>query len=244
MRHKVDSKTLYLRLFCNDVEPTCACGCNEKVKFNGLQTGFSKFVQGHAARVSNNWGHNENAQKKSQGVRREMHKRGEIKLWCKGLTKETDERIASLSEKGKNTILNNPNERLKRSKRMTENRLSKKVPDLKGSDHPQWKGGTSNLQPICRSRLHERWVRPILVRDQFTCRHCDSNNKLVVHHDKIRFADTLHTAMAQFNIANVNDLSFEEKDVIAEWIVDYHVKNDISGITLCEDCHKKAHASN
>jgi hypothetical protein len=60
--------------------------------------GYSDYVQGHVARIKNNWGHNEKALKKSQEKRREMWENGEIQPWCKGLTKE-DPRIKDMLER-------------------------------------------------------------------------------------------------------------------------------------------------
>jgi hypothetical protein len=70
-------------LFNEGVEPSCACGCGSQVKFHGIKVGFSKFKWGHQSKVKNNWGNNVTAQKKSQDVRREMHKRREVKIWNK-----------------------------------------------------------------------------------------------------------------------------------------------------------------
>ena len=36
---------------------------------------------------------------------------------------------------------------------------------------------------------------------------------------------------------------FELKKSIAAKIVDYHVQNKVSGITLCGECHEKYHPS-
>ena len=37
--------------------------------------------------------------------------------------------------------------------------------------------------------------------------------------------------------------NFERKKDICERIVNYHVKNNISGITLCKSCHNQMHPS-
>ena len=38
-------------------------------------------------------------------------------------------------------------------------------------------------------------------------------------------------------------MDFDLKKSIAEKIVDYHIKNKVSGITLCDKCHEKYHPS-
>lgn len=239
--HHKTSRELYLDLFCEDgLPPLCSCGCKSPVKFHSINAGFSKFAPGHQARVSNNWGHNDVAQKKSQAVRSEMHKRGEIKIWNKGETKKTDDRIAAYGAEQSDNFTQERREI--RSKRMTENRLSKVIQDLRGKDHGKWKGGVSALQPVCRSRLHERWVRPIMVRDKFTCQRCGKQNDLCVHHDKIRFAEILQIAMSNFQVSDATTMTFEQKDTLAEWVTEFHIKNNVSGITLCVDCHEIVHA--
>jgi hypothetical protein len=96
--HKLPSEELYLLVVGNGQKPTCKCGCGEHTKFKNLFDGYNDYLLGHAARVSNNWGHNEKALEKSQEKRREMWKNGEIKPWCKGLTKE-DPKIKDMLER-------------------------------------------------------------------------------------------------------------------------------------------------
>ena len=111
--HKISSEDLYLSVVLGGDKPTCICGCGEFTKFNGLIAGYSEYRQGHVARIINNWGHNEKAQEKSQNTRREMWKNGEIKAWCKGLTKE-DPRIQAIIQK-----MNTPERAQKLSKALT-----------------------------------------------------------------------------------------------------------------------------
>jgi hypothetical protein len=98
-RHALSSEELYLAVISSDgVRPTCKCGCGEPTKFITLQKGYSEFILGHAARVNNNWGHNQAAFEKSLETRRKMWESGEIKGWCAGLTKD-DPRVAAIIEK-------------------------------------------------------------------------------------------------------------------------------------------------
>lgn len=219
------------------VTPTCKCGCGGIPKYYDYDRGFVEYVRGHHSRVKNNWGHNESAQTKSQDVRREMHKRGEIPIWNKGETKETDERIAAY---GQTQSVNFTPERLEiRSKRMTENRLNKTIPDLRGKDHGMWRGGTSALQPLARSRLHYAWAYPKLCAAGFKCTSCNKPGPgLEVHHDKERFAAILHKAIVELGEAGDD---FEKKSTIVDWVVAYHIDNKVSGIVLCESCHEEMH---
>lgn len=34
---------------------------------------------------------------------------------------------------------------------------------------------------------------------------------------------------------------FEKKSEIAEWVAQYHVDNNVSGVVLCVDCHQNEH---
>lgn len=246
-QHKKSSKELYITLYCDGVEPKCACGCGEEVKFHTLFVGFSRFRKGHQSRVNNNWGHNKTSLKKSQETRRLMHKNKEITVWNKGKTKEDDERIAKYGKKCKETILENPENILLRSERMRENRLNGTIPTLYGTDHPHWKGGTSALQTIVRSHLFNVWSFPKLQEAKFCCSQCCSTSydgvSLNVHHNDEKFADILHKAILAIKTSNIEYKSeFEYKIVICDWVCKYHIDNNVSGVVLCENCHKKLHS--
>jgi hypothetical protein len=97
--HKIDALALWKHY--NGSESTCRCGCGEKTKFLGIRKGFAKYIRGHAARVENNWGHNKEAQKKSQATRRKEGILGFQKgytPWNKGETKDTHDRLRKLGE--------------------------------------------------------------------------------------------------------------------------------------------------
>ena len=238
-KHKSTARQLYTLLNHAGTEPTCACGCAGPVGFAGIMLGFKEFVHGHAARVRNNWGHNKAALDKSHETCRGMHERGEIKYWTQGLTKDTDPRVAALCKKGSDTIRAKPGELETRAERMRENRLNRTIPNLYGSDHPAWKGGTSALQPLCRSYLQSVWVHPKMKTSNFTCQQCSSHGgQLVVHHDIECFADILHKAIIELGVPGED---FAKRSEIAQWVADYHVKNNVSGVVLCEACHASRH---
>lgn len=243
--HKT-SKELYILLFCNGVEPTCACGCGNKVKFHSIAVGFSQFCPGHQSRVNNNWGHNKKCLLKSQEVRRQMHKNHEIKIWNKGLTKETDERLAEYGRKGSETINSNPELLLLRSERMRENRLNGTIPTLRGEDHSQWKGGTSSLQALVRSHLHKVWTYPKFKNADFCCEQCNHSSSdgviLNVHHNGETFSEILQKAIKHYDEQKVEYDDIQYKALVCDWVCQYHIDNNVSGIVLCEDCHKKIHS--
>lgn len=101
--HKISSKQTYVDCCLNGIWPTCKCGCCERVNPLPRADGTSQiWIRGHIARVHNNWGHNEEAKRKSKETRKIRginpgccKETGEV--WNKGLTKETDSRIAEYS---------------------------------------------------------------------------------------------------------------------------------------------------
>lgn len=229
----------------NGKDPSCECGCGQIItKFWGIEKGYSKFVRGHHSRVHNNWGHNKVALQKSQDVRRQQIAGGEWVAWNKNQTKETDERVAAY---GQTQAKNFTQERREiRSERMTANRLNKIVPDLKGKEHGMWRGGSSALQPLARARLHSVWTYPKLKAANFTCQGTGPHRgTLEVHHDQERFAAILQKAIAIFGEVDPNSLDgdFERKSSISEWVADYHIDNNVSGIVLCEACHLAEHST-
>jgi hypothetical protein len=167
-----------------------------------------------------------------------MYERGELIAWNKGLTVETDERVASYGKTQSENITDE--DRKRRSLQMSAHRKEGIIPTLYGKDHSQWKGGVSALQPLCRSRLHSRWVYPKLKASNFTCQECGKQSDLCVHHDKERFAAILQKAIKELGEHNDDP---DKSSEIAEWVAQYHVQHDVSGIVLCEGCHEKAHAS-
>lgn len=215
------------------VVPTCECGCGKTTKYGGYEQGYSKFAPGHQARVNNNWGNNETARAKS------LEKRRAEGLWSKdpwnrGKTKESDPEFARIVERA----YNSPKEKARKSLKMKEQWEEQNIVPLTGSSHPQWKGGTSALQPLVRSHLYSRWTYPKLVASGFKCARCGSAADLEVHHDGERFASILHRAVE--TLGEPGD-SFEKKALIAEWVASYHVDAQVSGAVLCEPCHEAAH---
>lgn len=251
--HHKTAKDLIVALNYNNVVPTCKCGCGQETKFLDIGRGFNDFIRGHSSKIKNNWGHNKEALLKSQEKRKDMWENGELKAWRKGLTKETDERVALSGKRGSETIQNNQEELQKRSERLRENRLNGKVPTLYGSEHSQWKGGCSPLIAICHSntRLFKEWKYPKLVASGFKCEKCEAPSKehLHVHHNKEHMAEIIHKIAFECGWSEKQFASRKETDVetselkltISNKVADYHITNNVSGIVLCESCHKNEH---
>ena len=67
------------------IRPKCKCGCGEYTKIaheGGFH--FVDYVKGHHNRVHNNWGHNDEAKRKSAETRRKQYASGERKQWNYG----------------------------------------------------------------------------------------------------------------------------------------------------------------
>ena len=102
-KHSINAEQTYIDYVLNGIEPKCKCGCGEKPKYLGIDAGYREYKLGHAARVSNNWGHNQIAIKKSHETQKRMHNEGTLKVWNDGLTM-ADERVRLNVEK----VLSNP----------------------------------------------------------------------------------------------------------------------------------------
>lgn len=225
---------------CGGVTPVCKCGCGVVPKYYDYERGYVEFVRGHASRINNNWGHNKAALDKSHATTKSRYDAGELEVWNKGQTSETDERIAAYGNRGHKTIMSNPEECKARSERLKKGRLDGTVPTLFGSQHGRWKGGVSSIQQLSRSYVFNVWTYPKLLAANFTCQRCGANKDLEVHHDQERFAEILQKA--RIELGDVTD-SFESHQAYARWVADYHVANNVSGVVLCEQCHDQEHSS-
>ena len=260
--HKLKTKELYLKLHNLEQEPTCACGCGERVKFLDAGRGFSEYIRGHISRVSNNYQKNPETFQKSLDSRRKMIEDGTWKPfclnstgepWAKGLTKETDERIAKMA-----ASCSSPKNNKKRSELMRKNRLNGVIRTLYGPEHPKWAGGISTLYAICHANknLYNNWKFPLLKKYNFSCGECGNNSYniiLEVHHDKETFSEIVRKIAEQLKwpllinestfIENDKDPIYKLKLEISDAVAQYHIDNNVSGIVLCQECHKKLHQS-
>lgn len=232
-KHKLSSIELYSHLFLDGAEVKCACGCGQTPKFWSLQRGFAKYVLGHAARVNNNWGHNETAKEKS------LKKRRDEGLWSRdpwnrGKTKENDSRFREIAEKA----YGSEKFREERSKTMKNSWEKGFITPLTGSSHSQWKGGTSALGPLCRSKIYRTWAFPKLQAAGFKCTRCPSTRDLEVHHDGERFAEIMQKGIQTLGEPGED---WDRKECFAEWVSWYHEINNVSGVVLCTDCHVEQH---
>jgi hypothetical protein len=243
-QHKINSTQFYVDFYLDGKWPMCQCGCENQVKWSHQLKGFRRYVAGHQSRVTNNWGNNPEALKKSLETRIKKFNSGELTTWNSGLTKESDVRVKVNGIKTSEGIQSNPQELKRREELMHKNRLNGIVPTLHGSQHSQWIDGRSNIYPTVYAdrRLYKEWKFPILVRDGFRCKECgESNGKLHIHHDKEYMSEIIKKHLVEVTEEMLKD--FEIKKMISDAVVDYHIQQKVSGVTLCGDCHQKYHPS-
>jgi len=240
--HKTKSGEVYVEFYLNNIWPLCGCGCGEKTKYSyGLKT-FREFSGvGHLNRVRNNWGHNQKAIDSSSETRRQQYASGEREPWCKGLTTETDDRLKVYGEKISKKFTDERKEFY--SKSMSKMRRDGTIPTLYREKSSQWKGGVSTIQQLARSdkRFYDQWKYPILIRDGFKCTECPNTKDLHVHHDKETFSDLIKKVMTIEDYEKIDD--FEVKKSIVDKLLKYHIEVQVSGVTLCKECHNKLHPS-
>jgi hypothetical protein len=244
LKHSTPAIDTYIKLMCEGVRPTCACGCGENTKFYTVNIGFSKYAQGHHSRVHNNWGHNKEARERSHDARAASYARGEWQAWNKGLSTETDERLAAYGAKTSATLQSMPDERQRRAECMREARLDGRIPTLTGPAHSQWNGGTSALAAHCHghTKLYQQWKYPKLLAANFACTRCGSNVRLEVHHCGERMAAIIKRFADQLGYDGT-DATQHLKHRVAEAVAAYHVEADVPGTVLCAACHDLAHAA-
>lgn len=223
--------------------PKCKCGCGEELEWT--KTGYRNYKGKHGLilrLVTNNpWGHNKDAQIKSAETRRKQYASGERKTWCDGLTLETSPSLQSAAKKMSERYT--VELRKEYAKKMSKMRKDGTLPTLYKEQSSQWKGGVSSVQIVARNdkRLYEQWKYPILTRDQFKCVECGHNKDLHVHHNDERYSDIIKKVMTLDDYENLDN--YDVKKRITDKILDYHLENNVSGVTLCKSCHNKLHPS-
>lgn len=239
--HKIHATSFFVEFNLGRIWPVCKCGCNKKVLWSQARKGFRDYLHGHQSRIKNNWGHNPKAIAASAETRRKQFACGERTVWCVGLTKETDERLKQLGKKRSAKFTSGI--KTEYAKRMQTNRLNGTIPTLFGKDSSQWQGGVSSVNQIARAsnRLYTEWKLPILQRDGFKCTKCQNTKDLHIHHDKETFSEIIKKVITLDDYEHIEE--FERKKEVAERVVSYHSKSNVSGVTLCRECHNKLHPS-
>ncbi len=105
---------------------------------------------------------------------------------------------------------------------------------LIGENSNNWKGGLWPIHYQVRaSNEYMQWRRQVFARDNFTCCECGDKRwrNLRAHHIK-RFVVILNDIKQKYPLLSIVDMAKHCPDL-------WNIRN---GITLCEKCHRKAHA--
>lgn len=94
--HNIDEQDLYVQIN-GEKSCLCACGCGEKTTWYGWKKGYQKFIIGHNGNIYHSDAY-------TLAEAQQISQKRKDKLigqpgWAKGLTKETDERIAIRGQK-------------------------------------------------------------------------------------------------------------------------------------------------
>lgn len=247
-KHKDISKEEYvIKYFLDGKRPLCACGCGKPTKFQRIRYGFQKYIRGHHIRGEGN-----NPGKYDEGTRElqakslaARYESGELVNWNLGLTTENDERVRKAGQKQSATKEAWSDERkqqmaeaFRKARRDNPEKFNQKK-----ENHSQWKGGSSSINGCVRrdDRYYNEWVFPRMKRDGFTCQECGSTKHLEVHHDVEEVADIIARFLKEGKIQKA--INHQQALDAANVIIDYHIEKDVSGITLCKECHCKHHKS-
>ena len=93
-------ESAYIDLCLGGQEPLCKCGCGMRPYFSGWNKGHATFIKGHNANV-----HSSYAPEVAQGIiaRRSASLTGKVG-WSRGLTKDSDVRLAQAAERRSRTV--------------------------------------------------------------------------------------------------------------------------------------------
>lgn len=222
--------------------PTCACGCGQETNWINWQIGYNQFVLGHK---------NETEEQKSARLQsvRNSYASGKAVAWSKGLTKETDERVAIRAgaialgrkkafDEGRIKIWN------KGLTKETDERIAKisekNKSDFKNGIRTQWHTGlTGNIDERIAKKnkdLKERyrnnelipWHKGKTIEDDPRIAKFWSNRDPKKEWENVRWSDEEITQQLKTN-----------KNIIALEINDYrnHTKPAIK--TQCSTCNEQ-----
>jgi len=101
--HSKTDKEEYIEFVLKGVQPVCACGCLEQLPWKGWKHGFPNVHRGHNARIYSSFS-DKKVIEKMKISRKESFESGAHTSWNKGLTSETDERLAISARKNSKTL--------------------------------------------------------------------------------------------------------------------------------------------
>lgn len=242
-KHNINAEQTYIGYVLGGVEPTCKCGCGEKPKYLGIDTGHRDYIRGHAARINNNWGHNPDVVKKSHNTQKKMYESGELTIWNKGLTMD-DERVKNNIEK----IMANPN----RGKN-----ISKKLKGVaKSEDHKEKIKIAANVRWSDENEREKQSHRLIsrLIKNNYRNKKTKLEIKFQSILESLGFIEKIDFRYQKQISSAIFDFYFEDKNLLIEVDGDFHhcnpnsinsiPKYDIQLKTISNDIRKNKIADN
>lgn len=108
-----------------------------------------------------------------------------------------------------------------------------------GSNATAWKGGVNSLTKRVKGYIHRNinWYFNVYKRDGYKCIWCHNSEKIEAHHI-VPLVTLIRKLLKASNISFANDDERYLWLIQQPEIVDVTLSN---GITLCRECHKKAH---
>lgn len=210
-KHNINAEQTYIDYVLGGVEPTCKCGCGEKPKYLGIDSGYRDYIIGHAARINNNWGHNPEAIKKSHETQKKMYESGELTIWNKGLNMD-DERVKDNIEK----IMSNPN----RGKN-----ISKKLKGIaKSENHKEKIKIAANVRWSDENEREKQSHRLIsnLIKNNYRNKKTKLEIKFQSILESLGFIEKIDFAYQKQISSAIFDFYFEDKNLLIEVDGDFH----------------------
>lgn len=175
--HKQSAEELHRQVLHGGVTPLCKCGCGQSVKW--LQRHFGEYLRGHN-------GFSQLARTEAAEVRREKAINGKLTSWNKGLTKDTDQRVARAAESiaaavDGSSISKRLAERSDEAKHIHRQNLSKAIQTTYDNGRQVWNEGltkktNASLAIVAnKNREHAKqrysWVdKPLRIEDAASAR--------------------------------------------------------------------------
>lgn len=103
--HGLNPCIVYVGAFHDGIHPRCACGCGTSIPWKGWRVGLATYILGHNAQLSSLPPDEAETIKRKRMETLQAHLAdGTVVGWNKGLTKETDERLAETAKKQSATV--------------------------------------------------------------------------------------------------------------------------------------------